>query len=350
MSSKMTLQQISEELGVSVQTVSNVYRGHGRVGLKTRERVQAALTRYNYVPSRAAQALRGQPTGLLGFVVQDPVYTLQVSPYLSHALVSVSGAIRDAGFKPLVTLLQEEHPAQLLSGMSGMVDGLLLLSKLANEGDNKKLARLGMPIVCFDTRNDTLPFVTAQYGQATESLVRRLCAQGVRHFAYVGGTDPRQETGSARERLEGFLRGVRGCGLPAPALVGGNWSLRDGWDAFGKLWDGPQRPEAIICGNDQMALGVLQAALHAGVRVPDELQITGFDDLGHLDDSSGLLPGFPALSSVKLPLNDMARQGVELLLRCVRDPEHPPESVSMPTSFSARRTTRPLPPESPTDT
>lgn len=305
----VTLKMIAERLGVSVQTVSNVLQSTGRVAAATAERVQKVASEMGYVPNAGAQALRGKSTKTLSFILSDPVLTTTPSAYLGFLIPVVASAIREAGFTPSIQFADDtDIDAALLPARQGLVDGVLLLANRLDAGQIEAISRLPIPIALFEREAPvgTLPYVTTNATEGVASAVRHLHAQGARRIAYLDGRPHWPMTTSVR-RFEGFNQAIEELGLPKLPAIEGNWQFESGVAAFETMLARGGMPEAVVCANDQMAVGFLKAAQRHGIKVPADLLVTGFDDLEFARYTT------PQLTSVRLPLADMSRGAAALL-------------------------------------
>ena len=169
-----------------------------------------------------------------------------------------------------------------------------------------------MPCVLLDHAHPSarLSVVTADYHSGMEQLVTYLAARGHRHLALV--IPPGDPGGSAEARREGFHTAASRYGLQTTTEPG-DWSAASGETAFTRLWSRPLRPDAILCANDRMAAGALYAARNLGVSVPTDVSITGFDDFEFARYTA------PSLTTIHVPLAEMARASVKLLLAAIED-------------------------------
>lgn len=315
MARPVTLRMIAERLGVSIQTVSNVLQNTGRVAPATAEKVRQMAEEMGYVPNAGAQALRGKSTGTLSFLLGDPVLTSTPSAYLGFLIPLVASAIRETGYRPSIQFVDDtDIDAALLPARQGLVDGVLLFANRIDARQIEAIARLKTPVVLFEREAPagTLPFVTVDAAGGIGAAVRHLHAQGARRIVYLDGRPHWPMTTSAR-RFEGFLAASEAMGLPILPVVEGDWRFESGLAAVETLLARGALPDGIVCANDQMAVGVLKAAEKHGLRVPEDILVTGFDDLEFSRYTT------PELTSVRLPLADMSRSAANLLAGLAAD-------------------------------
>lgn len=309
MAKPVTLRMIAERLGVSIQTVSNVLHGTGRVAATTADRVRHAAEEMGYAPNAGAQALRGKATGTLSFLLSDPVLTSTPSAYLGFLIPLVASAIREAGYTPSIQFVDDTGiESALLPARQGLVDGVLLLANRLDEKQIQSIAALKAPVVLFEREapDNTLPFVTVDAAAGIAAAVHHLHDQGAHRIAYLDGRPHWPMTTSVR-RYEGFTRAIAELALPVLPMLEGNWQFESGVAAVETLLARGSLPDAVVCANDQMAVGVLRAAQDHGIRIPQDMLVTGFDDLEFSRYTT------PQLTSVRLPLADMSRDAATLL-------------------------------------
>lgn len=205
---------------------------------------------------------------------------------------------------------KEAHIAAFAAG--GQVDGALLLNGhlFGQSRDGKgRAARIGVPMValCEAIPNADIPQIEVDNRAGARRMTRYLASLGHRRIAYLCGP---AENILERERLRGYRDGLREEGLPfAPALVlPGDWSLQSGAAAGAALLAAAERPTAVFCSSDEMAIGLVRSLVLAGVRVPEDISVAGFDDI----DFSAMVQ--PALTTIAQPRRELGRTGAQVLI------------------------------------
>jgi LacI family transcriptional regulator len=331
-----TMRRLAEQLGVSVQTVSNVLRNTGRVSKETALRVQEAAEAIGYRPNASAQALRGAPTGRLGIFLCDSVLTSKPSAYLGFLVPLLASAVREAGYQPVVQFMATEEVDQcIIQVRQGVVDGAVLMSNVLTDADVDRMTARDLPIVLFERSAGpgSLPFVTADYADGIAQAVRLVHSLGARRIVYLDGRPHWPHTSSAL-RYEGFLSATSELGMEVLPDFIGNGLFEAGVAAFHQMHAARALPEAAICANDHMAVGFLRAALDHGLDVPGDLMITGFDDLEFAQYTT------PQLTSVHLPLAEMSRVAAARLVALATGAAvDAPRGSILPTRLVARAST-----------
>ncbi|MFC8682686.1 LacI family DNA-binding transcriptional regulator [Microbacterium ureisolvens] len=300
---------VAAAAGVSPTTVSHALSGARAVNAETRERILAVARELGYVPDRLASGLRRRRTGLVGLIGDD----LAATPFAGRI---IEGA-RRAGLERDVLLMVAESGGEegverdlIARFLAQRVDGLLIARMY-----HQRVARPQTPDDVLMVLVDAAPepgwevdAVVPDEAQIATLACERLVRDGHRDIAYVGTTD---DSRAARGRLIGVRSALGDVGIAlsqdrvelCPSDAAG------GRRAGGRLLDGPAPPTAVICFNDQIAMGVMQAAARRGIRVPDGLSIVGIDDLHPVADALD-----PGLTTIALPHDEMGRWGMTRLL------------------------------------
>lgn len=300
---------VAAAAGVSPTTVSHALSGARAVNAETRERILAVAHELGYVPDRVASGLRRRRTGVVGLIGDD----LAATPFAGRI---IEGA-RLAGLERDVLLVvgesggDEDAERDLIARfVAQRVDGLLIARMYHQRVPRPSLAA-DLPIVLVDAAPEVgweVDAVIPDEAQIATLACDRLTREGHEEIAYVGTID---ESRAARGRLIGVRSALGDAGI----------TLGDGRIAFcasdaaggraagGELLDQERPPTAVICFNDQIAMGVMQAAARRGISIPDELSIVGIDDLHPVADALD-----PGLTTIALPHAEMGRWGMTRLL------------------------------------
>jgi LacI family transcriptional regulator len=317
----VTLYDVARMAGVSTATVSRVVHGQDRVRESTRARVQTVIEQLGYVPDSAAQSLSRRRKDVIGLIYvereakQNDVEHMGLL-YYDEIQRGVQARLRDNHhYSLLITCLYEEedHDFARMLSLIGKVDGLLI-----GEGiiPDTQLARLTerVPVVIIAGSPGQTDVVKADNLSGATALVTHLVEDhSRRRLFHVDGPTDVPDARERRQALEQVL-----AAHPDSTLAGryrGIFSVQSGEDAGNALlasWY-ETRPDAVVCANDQMAMGVLLAFAKAGLRVPEDVAVTGFDDIypGSMND--------PPLTSVHQPMRLLGERACDRLLdRMVR--------------------------------
>ena len=255
-----TLHEVAKRAGVSIATVSRVARGLDQISDETRSRVQAAIDELNYRPSHFGQALVRRRHGTLGVVfpgISGPYYSEVIHGYEMEAI--------QAGMSLLIlgTELLPKADTQVL-GMSDRSDGLAILGGAASDDLISRIQRRGTPIVTMAREQiPGVPNVRVDNSCSTHDLVTHLITvHSLTRLAYVGNVE---ESPDGQQRWLGFVRAHEDAALiPPPEPLANAWEQSSGISAGLRIAAMADRPEAIVCGSDEIAAGVLKLAWSPG--------------------------------------------------------------------------------------
>lgn len=321
--------------GVSPATVSRAFNAPALLGASTLERVQRAAQQLGYQPYGLARSLRRRRSMVVGIVMPSLRYA-----YYAGTLERLQSLLAMAGYT--VLLISANHQAQAeLDGVRALmaqgVDGVVLFGRPLHDESAPLLARRGVPHLRCWSALDGEPSVAFDHGAAMADLVQHLVALGHRQLAVVV---PFKALG---DRLRGRLTAIRealaghGLALPPQAVVDdGGLDAQAGRDALRTLRERGLAVTAVVCSNDLIAAGVLLEARALGLRVPQDLSVTGYND-------SSLASAFePAITSVDTPVELHAQEVARVLVAALRDGE-PIPCIRLPTQLRARASSGPAP-------
>ncbi|MER5788146.1 LacI family DNA-binding transcriptional regulator [Streptomyces sp. NPDC001980] len=300
--------EVAARAGVSVTTVSHVLSGRRPVSEKTRARVLQVIEELGYQPNTLAQGLRTRRTMTVGLIVPD-----LTNPFYPMMLRGLDDVLVPAGYRTVVCNTdgtREQELAYLREMATRRVDGVVVAPFQLSRKDLLE-HRKAMPVVRlgggpFDADLGDLVRSDDEGGMA--QAVRYLLEQGRQRVAYIGGP---LHTGPSDLREAGFRRALAEADREADEnlVLRGDYTRDAGREAAETLLDREDRPDAIACANDLIAIGVLDAARKLGLHVPDELAVSGYDDI----DAASLV--HPALTTVVNPARQVGRACGEALLR-----------------------------------
>jgi LacI family transcriptional regulator, repressor for deo operon, udp, cdd, tsx, nupC, and nupG len=312
-----TIYDIAKRAGVSAGTVSRALSRPEKVLPATRERIEQAATSLGYVPNAAARTLKTQRTGKILVTVPDIA-----NPFFAQILQGAEEAAQAADYAVLLGDTQhqperEERYAQMLR--RNEADGLIVLGHRLPPTARAIVERFGTsaPVVngCEFDPSLGIPSVHIDNASAARAAMTHLYELGHERIAVVGGP---ADNPLHQQRLEGARAAARAHGrLRQLILLPGDFSIESGHAAALQLIAMPGAATAAFCFSDQMALGCLAACREAGVRVPEDFSIVGFDDL----PSSRYLT--PPLTTVAQPMREIGIRAVKLVLALIEDVEVP---------------------------
>lgn len=364
MSRKATVYDVAERAGVSIATVSRVLRQPDAVRPATRERVLDTVAELGYVPSGSARGLAERRTGVLGLYFPGfdaaeeapPLDVLgegQLAPPFTVAgetaeqqpahpsMLFLDEVLRGAeleawkrGFVLMIGVGRDDASRETVRDIAGRVDGLVVLAQSVPDDVLARLARR-IPVVVLSgpARGDRYDHVTVSNSDAMAELTRLVLAQVDRGpLAFLAGTE---DSPDGAQRWEGFAAAVAEAGIAREdvTVVRGDFTRESGRRAAEVLM-AAGLPAALIAANDQMALGAIDAFRSAGVRVPEDVRVSGFDGI----EAAAL--SVPPLTTVRQPMIDLGRAAVQLLARRLEQPDAEPVTVRLPLQILERESSR----------
>jgi len=331
----ITSRDVARLAGVSQPTVSRALRGDPRVAAETRARVESAVAALGYVPSEAGRNLVTRTAKRIGIVVSD-----LTNPFYPHLIGPLHDALEDHGYRMMVFTERSDSQVPVGQLVDGSVDGVVLLTSDVGSALPAELSRRRLPFVFLNRESG--PGV-GDAAVVENDLGGRLAAKhltGLEHRRIAGIFGP-QTTSTGRDREMGFRLALAdaGIGLSPELTHRGPFEFDTGHRAMRELLALPSPPTAVFCGNDVVAIGALNAALAAGVRVPDELSLIGFDDIPMASWEVF------QLTTIGHDLDLMARSAAELLVERIKDNSTGPPRRIMSTPHVVERSTTapPLP-------
>ena len=334
------MMDIARAAGVSQSTVSRILNNVTSPVLivpETRERVLATARRLNYSPNPLARALRGAPTMLIGAIVRDIT-----DPFFLTGIDALSREVIARGYN--VVLGHAHARAKEAIALKGVLearhcDAIVLL------GDMRDQLRLiadlhetRIPVIAMwqGTKLKGIRSVNVDNEAGIEAVVRHLLELGHTRLAFIGS----RPMGDHRDRQEAFIAAVERTGIRVPKryLQDATNSPLGGSQAISALLRIRDLPTAIVAGNDQLAIGALHAAHRLGLRVPEDLSITGFDDLPMAAYS------VPSLTTVHMPVEEMVAAAVRMIFDRSGDPGlDPMATATLTPTLIVRESTGPAP-------
>jgi LacI family transcriptional regulator len=321
-----TIQQVAARAGVSIATVSRVANGTGQVSPSMRATVSEAIAELGFRPSHAGRALVSRRHGAVGVVLPG-----LSGPYHSEVIAGFEQAAVEARLAVLIlgTHLLEGSGERVLD-LASRVDGLVVLGgSVVDDSVVDRLVDRGFPVVLMaGPPHPRVTSVRVESRDAVRRLTRHLVeGHGHTDLAFLGNPTGSPDTA---ERFAGYQQGRAELGLAADdAPVHCGHDQAGGLEAAANVLSLDAPPRAVVCANDEIALGVLVYAFGHGVRVPDDLAITGFDSL----PASAMTR--PGITSVWQPMRDLGRRTLDEL-RAVIDAAPPPHDVVIPTEVVLR--------------
>jgi len=329
------MKDVAALAGVSPKTVSNVVTGTVVVREETRVKVEAAMRQLDFVPNLSARGLRKGRSGIIAVALPD--LATAFSAELMHRLVE---AAHERGLAVQIeeTASDPEREKELVSrARAHLVDGLILNPIRLEDSVVRYADRLPPLVVIGEVEQNRADHVRIDSRLAAADATRHLLSRGARRIAVIGADDdPSVATATSRLRLEGVHDALREAGLARdPALEVNRlpWAMAGGADATRTLLARRVPFDAIVAFTDSLALGALHTLHDHGIRVPDDVLVTGFDDVEFSKYTS------PALTSVAFDRRAFAEAALGLLESRMDDRSTPPRALTLSHHLLQRSST-----------
>ncbi|MDT0380031.1 LacI family DNA-binding transcriptional regulator [Streptomyces sp. DSM 42041] len=338
-----TIADVARAAGVSKGTVSFALNDRPGVAPATKARILAAAEELGFRPSHRARALSHSRAFALGLVMARPPELLGADPFFPAFIAGVETELAEAGYALLLRVVtggwEEEAEGYRRLAADGRVDGVFLTDlRVGTDPRLKLLTDLRLPAVTLQLPDADSPFpaVTLDERSGVSAVVEHLAGLGHRRIAHVAGP---QEFVHGSGRRTAFREAMASLGLPPGAEVVGDFTAAGGATATRGLLASPEAPTALVYANDLMAIAGITVAHERGLRIPEDLSVTGFDDTelaGHVH---------PPLTTVRVDALGMGRAAARLLLHHVEQPVGgTADHVALPPAeLVPRRSTAPPP-------
>ncbi len=350
----VTLYDVARQAGVSIATVSRVLHGQEPVRETTRARVRAAIEELGYVPDGAAQSLARNRKDVIGLVCVEHTglkpnqYDIESMSLLFYDEVmrGVEARIRELSWSLLITFLREDEnsgttlaadgPVQSrLHILSGKVDGLLIGEGVVPSSVITQLAkRVPLVVLAGDMAQRGVDVVAADNWSGAHALVEHLVTgHGRRRLFHVDGPSTAPDAASRRLAMRAVIDAHPGTVLTGSFC--GRFTVHSGQEAAERLLAetraaGRPLPDAIVCANDQMAIGMVRTLTGRGIRIPEEVAVVGFDDIFPASLTE------PPLTTVHQPMRKIGERGCDRLIERITNPSLRPRVELLPAELVLR--------------
>ncbi len=334
MPSTPTIRDVARRAGVGTATVSRVFNNHPAVKPETRERVLRAAAELGYVPAASARALASGRTHTIGLLLSRSPHHIATDAFLTRLVEELILALRAQHLRLLLDIVeeQENQQAYLDLAQSKRIDGLILSGPRLNDPALHHLVESGFPTVVMGwVPNEAFYCVDIDNRAAARKAVAHLLSLGRRRIACITNAPP--DYLAAQERLQGYRDALQAHGLPyQDALVRfGDFDIESGYLQMRSLLrELTPPPDAVFVASDVVAFGALAALREHGFRVPEDIALVSFDDvpLAQYVD--------PPLTTVHLPVDQLAQQAVAMLVACMQGKIPPQNPVLLDTYLVIR--------------
>jgi len=327
-----TLKDVAARSDVSYQTVSRVVNGSLHVKPETRARVTEAMEALRYRPNNAARHLVSRQSMIIGCVSSISFY----GP--ARIMVSVEMTAKKHGYNVMFSELPEASLETVQRAIDELcdrqVDGIVFLIPLQLEMDFIRSICQEVPFIAIDVDlGSRLPLVMVDQDRGSRLAIEHITSLGHREIAFICGPS---QWRAAKLRTQGWIKALKRTGLTPGPMVEGDWSAKSGYLATLELvHDFPESFTALVTANDHMALGALRAFYEAGIKVPEQISVIGYDGMPETEFYQ------PPLTTIYQDFSALGEVSVEFLLRMINQPGTPPQRFILKPVLVPRRSTAP---------
>ena len=312
-----TIADVARACGVSMRTVSRVINGGRNVKPATREKIQKEIERLKFLPNPQARGLAASRSYLLGLV-----YDMPNALYLDTIQRGITGTCRSSGYELVIHPCGLERAENVVADTLSFVrrsniDGLIVLppvSEIPSLPPSLDAAGVDYVLLASVDLVEPVHLVRSAERPACEAMTRHLIELGHTDIAFISGPSGYRST---QERLDGFHDAFRAAGVAAreDLIVKGDYTYQSGFRAGRRLFSLPHKPTAVFASNDEMASGVYNAAAEAGLVIPHDVSVCGFDDVVFAERT------LPSLSTIRRPSLEMASLATKKLIASIEGHE-----------------------------
>ncbi len=326
-----TIYDVAELSGVSISTISRVINTPERVNADTRNKVNEAIDKLNFVPKAEARARALKLTHRIGVIT--PFFT---APSFAQRLRGVATALKKADYDLVIyTVESTDQLKSYLSSLpiTGNLDGLIIMSLSVDDADVQRIVDHQLPAVLIEYPHPLLNCVEIDDFQGGKLAGEYLLKKGHRKIAFLGDTDlPEYAIHPVSLRFQGFKKALQDAGVEIPKefIRLAPYDQEMARHVAKELFELPDRPTAIFAATDLQALGVIKAARQLKINVPEELAIIGFDDIDMAE--------FEDLTTIRQHLDESGRLAVEILMSHIDDNSRPVQHSQLPLVVVERLT------------
>jgi LacI family transcriptional regulator, galactose operon repressor len=331
-----TLADVARQANVSTATVSRCLNSPDQVVGKTRERVMQAVQKLGYAPNFSARALAAKRTNTIGAVIPT-----MDNAIFARGIQAFQEELGNHGQTLLIassTYREDLEEEQIRTLAARGADALLLIGYHRSPEIYAFLARRNLPALIAWAYRENSPQMSIGFDNAAAmaELTRLVIARGHRRIGFISA--PAKANDRARDRVTGVRLAMHKVGLAEDQLllVETPYGIENGSTAFRQIMGSDDAPSIVMCGNDVLAIGALRAAKEMGLRVPQDVSITGFDDI----ELAALAE--PALTTVHVPHREMGRRAAQMLVQAIKK-QGVPDNIELQTDIRIRQTLGPAP-------
>ena len=330
--SNLTLEDIAKQSGVSRSTVSRVVNNHPNVSEDVRKRVKEVINKTGYQPHAAARTLASQRSWMLGLVLPRSVSSFFADPYFPRLTQGIAQACNQYNYTLglfLISTKEDEEAIFPRVSRKGLLDGILLQSDQLGDQLTDQIIQSKIPLVIIGRPfyNKNVSYIDVDNVNGAFTAVSHLIRLGYQRIGTITGVSTRTVS---VDRKEGYIKALteRGRNIDESLIVEGDFTEAGGYYAMQQLL--PNKPDAVFAASDIMAIGAMRALREAGLRVPEDIALVGFDDL-----PLATMPE-PRLTTIRQPVYQFGVKAVEILLDLIENGIEPPRRIIMDTELIIR--------------
>ncbi len=338
---RVTITDVAKAAGVSPTAVSCAFNNPSQLSAATASRIVQAARELGYAPNPLARALLSRRVGVLGVLVPQALPDIFANPFFASFLQGVGSVCLEQGLALLTVSPVDGSLDEAIA--RAPVDGFIIVGLNEQHFEVAPLLKRRVPFVIVDGDAETVSSVNVDDEGGAFAAANYFFEQGHRDVLILTFETPLAHLddvyyGVGGRRMRGYQRAFTAAGLPwrEDWLIPSHSSIEGGEQGFDFAWEGGLRPTAVLATSDAMAVGAVRAAARRRLRVPDDVQVIGFDDI----PLAALTQ--PSLSTVRQPIIEKGTTAAELLVTALEG-KAPPSHVVLPTELVLRGTTRPRP-------
>jgi LacI family transcriptional regulator len=326
----LTLEDIARKSGVSRSTVSRVINGDEKVKPDTRDKVMAIIHEFNFQPNLAARGLAARRTNVIGLVTPAGVSALFTDPYFPQLIRGVTSACNARQYTVMLWLAEPEFERRTISQIlhNGLLDGVIVSSMVMDDPIIQSLYESNMPFILVG-RHPTLDvnYIDVDNVQGGLDATTHLMKQNRKRVATITGP---HNMIAGYDRFQGYQKALKMRKLPLlnELVAEGDFTEASGYAGMKKLL--PAKPDAVFAASDMMAFGAMRAAREAGLSVPEDVAIVGYDDLPAASQVT------PPLTSIRQPTERMGSLAVDTLIDMIENPQPQTRHLMLATELIVR--------------
>ena len=321
-----TIRDVARAAGVSIATVSRVLQGHDNVRPDTRDRVNAAIDELQFRPNRLGRSLAERRHAANGIVLPD-----LSGPYFAEVVLGYEAVAAELGRSVLILTTHGRKAApSMVEDMAGRCDGLVVLGRTVPDEVVTRLAARGLPLVLLARPAvGDIDSVQAENTESAARLAELVVGKGARRLVFVGDPDASPDV---QERWEGLTRVAgQAHGVTLDVVRPAGFGEAHGAAVTASALAADALPDAYMCANDELALGVLSVLREHGVDVPGRVQVTGWDDV--------MAARYAGLTTVRQPMRELGATAARLLDERISGSRTDPRHEVLPTQLVVRTST-----------